>query len=75
MERVYNSVFAFISIIGFWHRKNRVSITKNIFNKGILFKAPKVIEINTVYGTDSIPWIYRVIMKHESDKTAEVQIT
>ena len=51
------------------------SITKNIFNKGILFKAHKVIEINTVYGTGSIPWIYRVMMKPENDKTAEVQIT
>lgn len=55
--------------------KNTSSITKHIFNKGISFQAPKVIEINTVYGTGSIPWIYRVIMKRENDKTAEIQIT
>lgn len=68
-------MFAFISINSFWHCKNMGSITKNLFNKGILFKAPKVIEINTVYGTGSIAWLYRVIMKHENDKTTDVQIT
>lgn len=68
-------MFAFSSTNSFWCCKNMGSTTKNIFNNGIVFKAPKVIEINTVYGTGSIPWIHRVIMQHENDKTTEVQIT
>lgn len=68
-------MFAFISINSFWCCKNMDSITKNLFNKGILFKATKVIEINTVYGTGSIPWVHRVTVKHENDKTTKVQIT
>lgn len=59
MRRFINLMFAFISVNSFQPCKNMGNMSKDTFNKAVLFKAHKLIEINIVCETGTIPWIYR----------------